>query len=60
MKAEMKSLAAIVVQYIRRHTDELGMKNNVVKDSQPWGWRRTRESSFQHRGKTRISARKSE
>ena len=46
MKMEMVNLAATVVQYTQRHTHELDMKNNVVRDSQPWVWKRTRESSF--------------
>ena len=36
------------------------MKNNVVRGLQPWDWKRTRESSFRHRGMTRVSAKKSE
>ena len=60
MKMEMKSRAVTVVQYTRRHMRELGMKNNVMSDSQPWEWRGIKEFSFPHRGLTRVSVKKSE
>ena len=60
MKTETESLAATVDQFSRRHMREPGMKNNAVKGSQPCGWKRTRVTSFRHRGKTRVSAKKSE
>ena len=56
----MVSLAATVVQYTQRHTRELDTKNNAVIGLPPWDWKRTRATSFRHRGMTRVSAKKSE
>ena len=60
MRTEMESLAATVVQRTRRHMREPDMKNSVVKGLQPWDWKRTKVTSFRHRGTTRVSAKKSE
>ena len=60
MKTEMGSLAATVVQYTQRRMHEHDMKNNLEKGLQPLDWKKTRVTSFRHRGMTRVSAKKSE
>ena len=60
MKMEMVNLAATVDQYTRRHTREHDTKSNAVKGLQSGDWKGTRVISFRHRGKTRVSAKKSE